>query len=93
MKVESIEFKTTIKGSGYTVFVKRFAVAGEKHLWTLVRHPRGEDRVFNFYETESADKLFWHPLNDKRDELIKALEAPSLRKIKTLVKNGKPKSK
>ena len=93
MKVESFEFKPTIKGSGYTVFVKRFAVAGEKHLWTLVRHPRAAVRVFNFYETESPDKLFWHPLNDKRDELIKALEAPLVRKIKTLEKKEKPKSK
>jgi hypothetical protein len=86
MKVESFEFKTTIKGSGYTVFVKRFAVAGEKHLWTLVRDSRSMERVFNFYETGSPDKLLWHPLNDKRDELIKAMEAPMIRKIKTLEK-------
>ena len=69
MEVEEFSFSFSYKVSTYSIQVKRFLVDGDVHLRTQVKQPRAEDRIFNFYETADPHKLFWHPMNDKRDEV------------------------
>ena len=89
MEAEKFEFTGKHERLTYTVQVKRFLMEGEVHLWVLVRQPGVTEQVFNFYETDSPDHLRWHSLNDKRDELLSALEKPLLSKLKELKKKGK----
>ncbi len=87
--VEEFTFSFSYKVSTYSLQVKRFPVDGEIHLWTLVKQPRAEDRIFTFYETADPHNLFWLPMNDKRDDLMKLVEKPLLKKIKELKKKDK----
>lgn len=89
MEVEKFEFRFTHKVSTYSIQVKRFLVDGQVHLWVLVKHPGTEDLIFTFYETSDPHKLSWHPMNDKRDELMKLMEKPLIKKVQELLKQGK----
>ena len=89
MEAEKFEFTGKHGRLSYTVLVKRFLMEGEVHLWVLARQPGVLEQVFNFYETDSPNHLRWHPLNDKRDELLSALEKPLLSELKALKKKGK----
>jgi len=89
MEVEEFTFSFSYKVSTYSLQVKRFLVDGEVHLWILVKHPRAPDQIVNFYETASSDKLSWRPLNDKRDDLMKLLEKPLVKKLNELRKKDK----
>ncbi len=46
-------------------------------------------QIFTCYETDSPDILYWRPMNDKRDELMKIIGKPLLKKIAELKKKGK----
>ena len=76
MGVEDFAFNFTHLGSAYAVQVKRFAVDQELHLWTLVRQPRADERIFTIYEGPIPGQMWWHPMNDKRDELMKLVAKP-----------------
>ena len=89
MEVEEFSFSFSYKVSTYSLQVKRFLVGGDVHLWTHVKQPRAADRIFNFYETADPHKLFWRPMNDKRDDLMKLLEKSLLKKLNELRKKDK----
>ncbi len=89
MEVEEFEIDYSHKGSPCSIFVKRFLIQEEVHLWTLVSHPRAPAQIFTYYETDSPDILYWRPMNDKRDELMKIIGKPLLKKIAELKKKGK----
>ena len=89
METEEFEFSFSHKVSTYSIEVKHFLWDGEIHFWILVNHPRTADQIVNFYETASSDKLCWRPLNDKRDDLMKLVEKPLLKKINGLKKKNK----
>jgi len=92
MDTEDFEFSFTHARSSYSIYVKRFRIEDELHLWTIVRHPKAVSQIFNFYQTASQDKLFWYPMNDKRDGLISALAKSLVAKLKELKKKGKIQS-
>ena len=92
MEVEEFAFDFTHLGSAYAVRVKRFAVDKELHLWTLVRQPRADERIFTFYEGPTPDQMWWHPLNDKRDDLMKLIAKPLAKKVEAVKQNGKIKT-
>jgi len=92
MEVEEFAFDFNHKAVTYAVQVKRFAVDKELHLWTLVRQPRADERIFTFYEGPTPEQMWWHPLNDKRDELMKLIAKSLAKKIEALKKNGKIKT-
>ena len=92
MDTEGFEFDFIHQASANSVKVKRFAVDQELHLWTLVRQPRADERIFKFYEGPTPEQMWWHSLNDKRDELMKLIAKPLARKVEALKKNGKIKT-
>ncbi len=93
MNSETFEFHFTHSRSAYSICVERFLMEDRTHLWTIVKHPKTVSQVFNFYETATPDKLLWHPMNDKRDELISSLEKSLISKLKALKKKGKVQSR
>jgi len=92
MEVEEFAFDFNHKAVTYSVQVKRFAVDKELHLWTLVRQPRADERIFTFYEGPTPEQMWWRSLNDKRDDLMKLIAKPLAKKIEALKKNGKIKT-
>lgn len=92
METEEFAFDFTHQGSTYSLQVKRFTADHELHLWTLVRRPRADERIFTFYEGPTPEQMWWHPLNDKRDDLMKLIAKPLAKKVEALKKNGKIKT-
>ena len=92
MEVEEFAFDFTHQAVTYAAQVKRFPVDQELHLWTLVRQPRADERIFTFYEGPTPDQMWWHALNDKRNDLMKLVAKPLGKTVEALKKNGKIKT-
>ena len=88
METEEFAFDFTHHASTYSLQVKRFAVDKELHLWTLLRRPRAGEQIFTFYEGATPDKMWWRPLNDKRDDLMKLIAKPLAKMVEALKQKG-----